>query len=207
LGPDLGEPVAVEAMAHAMFGDASRARQLFGKAVRLAPDSNEVHQLLGRACFAHLEPRLAPTMLERAAALRSDDFKSASLAATACVMVGDFDRATANFALTLRRADSWLQSFPDDFQAVSARAHCLVQLKREDDASAALAAACSHADPVRHSPACALALAGESRRAMEVLEQSVDEGWRYAAWLRRDPCLNGLRRDPRFQRLARSIDA
>jgi DNA-binding winged helix-turn-helix (wHTH) protein len=206
LGPKLGEPVAVEAMAHAMFGDASRARQLFSKAVRLAPDSNEVHQLLGRACFAHLEPRLAPTMLERAAALRPDDFQSACLAATARVMVGDLDRATANFALTLRRTDSWLQVFPDDFKALSTRAHCLVHLG-EDGAGAALAAACSHTDPVRHSPACVLALAGESGRAMDVLEESVDEGWRYSAWLRRDPCLNGLRADPRFQRLARSINA
>jgi adenylate cyclase len=207
LAPHLGEPLAVEATAHAMSGDDSRARLLFTKALRMAPDSNEVHHLLGRACFAYLEPRLAPTILERAAALRSDDFQSASLAGTASVMVGDFDRAMSNFSLTLRRVDSWLQIFPDDFKALSARAHCLVQLGRYSEASAVLDAVCSHTEPVRHSPACVLALAGESNRAIEVLEQSVDEGWRYSAWLRRDPCLDSLRNTPRFKRIARSIGA
>jgi len=207
LAPDFGEPIAVEALAHAMYGNGSRALQLFSKALRMAPDSNEVHHLLGRACFAHLEPRLAPSMLERAAALRSDDFQSPQLAGTSCEMIGDLERARANFALALRRVEAWLQIFPDDYKALSGRAHCLVQLNREDEASVALASVCSHADPVRHSPACVLALSGELDRAMDVLEQSVDEGWRYSAWLRRDPCLNELRGAPRIQHIARSIDA
>jgi adenylate cyclase len=207
LAPSLGEPVAVEAMAHAMFGNRSRAAKLFGLAVRLAPNSHEVHELLGRACFAHLEARLAPAMLERAALLRSDDFQSASLAGTAWVMLGEPNRAIADFELTLRRVDSWLQIFPHDFKALSNKAHCLVQLGRNDEAHSVLGAVCSHSDPVRHSPACVLSLAGELNAAMDVLEQSVDEGWRYSAWLRRDPCLNELRRTPRFQRIARSIGA
>lgn len=207
LAPSLGEPVAVEATAYAMCGNGSRARQLFGKAIRLAPHSNEVHNLLGRACFAHLEARLAPSILERAAALRSDDFVSQLLAATSWEMNGDFERARANFALALLRVDAWLQIFPDDYKALSGRAHCLVQLKRDNEASSALATVCSHSDPVRHSPACVLSLAGEFDRALDVLEQSVAEGWRYSAWLKRDPCLNSLRSTPRFRRIARSINA
>jgi DNA-binding winged helix-turn-helix (wHTH) protein len=207
LAPHLGEPVAVEALAHAMYGNDSRSRQLFGVAVRLAPSSNEVHHLLGRACFAHLDARLAPSVLERAAALRSDDFVSAQLAATSCELNGDFERARINFALTLGRVDAWLDIFPGDYKALSGRAHCLVQLNRDEEACTALGTVCGHAEPVRHSPACVLSLAGELGRALDVLEESVEEGWRYSAWLRRDPCLNRLRTTPRFQRIARSIDA
>ena len=205
LAPDFGEAFAVEALAHAMHGDSSRARQLFGKALRIEPHSHQVHFLLGRACFAHLDPRLAPPMLERAAALHSDDFQSAQLAATASEMIGDFDRAQINFAVALRRAERWLQTFPNDYKALSGRAHCLIQLRCRDQAESALATVCSHEEPVRHSPACALALHGELDKAMDALEQSVDEGWRYAAWLARDPCLHGLRKTPRFNQVARAI--
>lgn len=205
--PGYGEALAVEALAHAMYGDRARAHRLFRGALRLSPRSGEVHELLGRACFAHLQPEFAAPVFERAAALRVDDFSSLVLAATASEMVHDFDRARVNYIRALARLEMRLAAAPDEYRPLASKAHCLIQLERHAEAASVLGSVCAHPEPVPHSPACVLALAGEGERAMDALEDCIESGWRYGAWLQRDPCLNSLRSMPRFQRLARAINA
>lgn len=205
LDPTLAEAFAVEGMIQAMFGDGGRARRLFRSAILLKPDSNETHYLLGRACFAHLEPRLAAPMLERAAALRGDDYDSLVLAGVSSEMIGDHCRARSNYILALPRLEARLAAFPGEYGALRGKAHCLVVLGRIAEVEPLLEQLYRHSDPIRHSPACILARMGESRKALDVLEESVDQGWRHAAWLRRDPCLQSLRETGRFRRIARSI--
>lgn len=207
LEPGLAEPLAVEASIHAVSGNDGPARQLFRAAMRMKPDCNETYHLLGRACFSELDPKLAAPVLERAAMLRGDDYNSLVLAATSSEMVGDPARARANYVLALPRIDARLEAFPEEYRALSGKAHCLVQLGRIGEAEPLLRRVCDHPDPVRHSPACIFALAGEGRAALDVLESSVDQGWRHAAWMRRDPCLHSLRGTARFRRIARSIGA
>jgi TolB-like protein/DNA-binding winged helix-turn-helix (wHTH) protein/Tfp pilus assembly protein PilF len=59
-------------------------------------------------------------------------------------------------------------------------------------------------DRANYPQALALALLGESRAAIDVLEEEFERGWRKRWWyvFEREPAFEGLRRDPRFQKLA-----
>lgn len=52
---------------------------------------------------------------------------------------------------------------------------------------------------------CTYARAGHADRALDVLEQVVDLGWRHGAWLARDPDFERLRTEPRYRRIAAGI--
>lgn len=199
------EALAAEGFIYAIGGDYRRALDHFAVAVRGAPLSSDVHYLLGRACFAELDVELAAPMLERAAMLRVDDYHSLMLAGKARVMRGDAKRARSNFSLAASRIGPRLDAFPDDFRALCGLARCLVHLDRLDEASTLLERACDHSDPMNYHLACTFARAGETQRALDILELVVEHGWNHRAWLDRDPDFDGLRHDRRFIRIASSI--
>ena len=203
--PASAEAFAVQGFTYAVGGDYSRALQSFRIAVRLQPKSSDVHYLLGRACFAELDVELAGPMLERAAALRSDDYYSLVLAGKARQMIGDEVRARADFVQAEARLRPRLDAYPDDFRAVCGLARCLVHLERHAEAWTLLERVRDHSDPMKYHLACTFARAGEMTRALEMLERVVDHGWNHRAWLERDPDFDGLRHDRRFIRIAERV--
>jgi hypothetical protein len=144
-------------------------------------------------------------MLERAAALRGDDYHSLMLAGKARQMIGDDGRARTNFAHAAARIGPRLEACPDDFRALCGLARCLVHLERFVEASALMDRVNGHSDPMNYHLACTFARAGETRRALDILEEVIDHGWRHGAWLSRDPDFDGVRQDGRFRRIARTI--
>jgi DNA-binding winged helix-turn-helix (wHTH) protein/Tfp pilus assembly protein PilF len=205
-----GDPRSAEAFAatgfiHAIGGHHARAMRHFRVAVQLDPRSSDVHYLLGRACFADLDASLAAPMLERAAALRGDDYHSLMLAGKARAMRGEEPAARADFAQAAGRIRPRLEAHPADYRALCGLSRCLVQLGRLDEAHALLDRVRDHSDPMNYHLACTFARAGETARALDTLEQVVDHGWNHRAWLDRDPDFDGLRGDRRFNRIAESI--
>jgi len=201
------EAFAATGFIHAIGGDHPRAMRHFRVAVQLDPRSSDVHYLLGRACFADLDASLAAPMLERAAALRADDYHSLMLAGKARAMRGDEPAARADFAQAAARIRPRLDAHPEDFRAICGLSRCLVHLGRLDEAHALLDRLDDHSDPMNYHLACTFARAGETRRALDTLEQVVDHGWNHRAWLDRDPDFDRLRGDRRFIRIAESIAA
>jgi tetratricopeptide (TPR) repeat protein len=58
------------------------------------------------------------------------------------------------------------------------------------------------ADPIIHyNLACSYALVGKVDQAIGTLEQAIALGYHDSGYLQRDPDLDGIRRDPRFQAL------
>lgn len=203
--PRSAEAYAAQGFVYSVARDCPRALQSFRVAVGLAPGSSEVHYLLGRACFAELDAALAAPMLERAAALRADDYHSLMLAGKARQMRGEEAPARADFAEAAARIRPRLDARPDDYRAICGLARCLVHLGRLDEAHILFDRIRDHSDPMNYHLACTFARAGETRRALDTLEQVVDHGWNHRAWLDRDPDFDGLRGDPRFIRIAASI--
>ncbi len=201
------EAFAAEGLIFALRGDFARSVERFGLAIAFRPNSAETHYLLGRSCLAELEFSLAATMFERAAALRADDYHSLILAGKARQKSGSAKRAFANFALALPRIESRLIADDEDYRALCAKARALWQLGRPDEASALMDRIAAHPDPMNYHLACTFARAGEQRRAMDVLEEVIDLGWRHGAWLERDPDLDDLRGERRFKRIAASVGA
>ena len=203
--PRSAEAFAAQGFIYAIGRDYPRALRHFRHAVRLEPRSSDVHYLLGRACFAELDAALAAPMLERAAALRSDDYHSLMLAGKARQMRGEEAAARADFALAATRIRPRLDALPDDYRAICGLARSLVHLGQLDEAGVLLGRIRDHSDPMNYHLACTFARAGETRRALDTLEQVVDHGWNHRAWLDRDPDFDGLRGDRRFIRIAQSI--
>ena len=204
IDPQLSEAYAVEGLILAISGKFDSAQRLFSQAIRLNPDSAETHYLFGRACLAELNMELAAPMLERSAALRPDDYHALMLAGKARQMIGHDDLARRDFALTIDRASSFIESFPDDTRALCADARARFQLGQTKSAYDALEKVVVNHEPCYHL-ACTFARAGESRIALDMLEQVVDHGWNHSRWLDRDPDFQPFRGNRRFERIAQSI--
>ncbi|HJS39881.1 MAG TPA: winged helix-turn-helix domain-containing protein [Sphingomicrobium sp.] len=202
IDPDLAEAYAVEGLIYAINGKFERGRRQFARALQLKPDCGDTHYLFGRACFAELDIDLAAPMLERSAALKPDDYHALMLAGKARQILGHEQLARRNFAVTIGRAAPFIAA--DDKRAMCADARARFQLGETDPAYIALEKAAAGHEPCYHL-ACTFARAGESRTALDLLEEVVDAGWNHSRWLERDPDFQGYKGHPRFERIARSI--
>jgi tetratricopeptide (TPR) repeat protein len=204
IDPDLAQAYAVEGLIFAINGKLDVGTKQFARAMQLKADCGETHYLFGRACFAELNIALAAPMLERSAALRPDDYHALMLAGKARQMLGDDELAKRNFAMTIARTTPYILAFPDDTRALCCEARARYHLGQKDAAYDALEKSAVNHEPCYHL-ACAFARAGDSRMALDLLEQVVDLGWNHSRWLERDPDFQSYRGHPRFERIARSI--
>ena len=204
IDPNLAQAYAVEGLIFAINGKLDVGTKEFARALQLNPDCGETHYLFGRACFAELNIGLAAPMLERSAALRPDDYHALMLAGKARQMLGDEDLAKRDFAMTIARTNPYIVAFPDDTRALCCEARARYHLGQTGAAYDALEKSAVNHEPCYHL-ACAFARAGDSRTALDLLEQVVDLGWNHSRWLERDPDFQGYRGNPRFERIARSI--
>jgi adenylate cyclase len=206
------EPGSAEALAALGFltavrGDHRGGCERFIQSLARAPQSSETHYLIGRSCLVAGEYRAAAAILERAASLRDDDYQSLAFAGKMRLKLGEEASARANFVRGLRRAEAFLQSWPDSYRAVRCLADCLWHLGRKAEAVALLDRMLNHDDPMPYYNASFLALAGETDVALETLSDAVDEGWRHAAFLAHDQDFDSLRGEIRFRRIARTAGA
>jgi DNA-binding winged helix-turn-helix (wHTH) protein/Tfp pilus assembly protein PilF len=206
IDPDCAEAMAADGIIHALGGDFRRALGRFRASILRDPGSNETHYLLGRACFAEFNVALAAPMFERAAALRPDDYHSLILAGKARQMIGEAPRAHADFSQALTRVRARLAADPSDYRGWCGLARCLVHLG-EDEQAYELVDRMRGNDPMDYYLACTLARAGDGERALDTLEQVIDQGWNHSAWLDRDPDFDRLRQHGRFRRIAGAIGA
>ncbi|HKX90920.1 MAG TPA: winged helix-turn-helix domain-containing protein [Sphingomicrobium sp.] len=202
--PGLAQAYAVEGLIFAINGKLDVGTKQFARAMQLKSDCGETHYLFGRACFAELNIALAAPMLERSAALRPDDYHALMLAGKARQMLGDDELAKRDFAMTVARTIPYIAAFPDDTRALCADARARYHLGQKGAAYDALAKSAVNHEPCYHL-ACAFARAGDSRMALDLLEQVVELGWNHSRWLERDPDFLSYRGHPRFERIARSI--
>ena len=203
----LAEAYAAEGFLLAIARNRARSAACFRTALDLRPESAETLYLVARACMATGSPVPAASMLERAASLRADDYHSLVLAGKIHQMLADERQARSNYKRALPRLEAHLDAHPDDFRALSGKARSLWYLGKTDEAMAVLDVIAAHPDPMQYSLACTLAQVGHARQALDVLEDVVERGWRYRAWLERDPDFAALRGDRRYKRIAASIAA
>ena len=94
---------------------------------------------------------------------------------------------------------------PERAQAWSTLAHSLLRAGQRDEAlqafKEAIAIDASGRSMHYYNLACAYALLGRTEDALGALEQSVREGYKDFAWIKRDGDLRSLRDHPRFQAL------
>jgi adenylate cyclase len=146
--------------------------------------------------------------LERAAAIRPDDYQTPTMLLQVYYALGrESDRHNAALRtaeLTRKRLDLR----PDDVRALCMNAEAHYVLGERAQALARIDSAYA-IDPgdvcTLYNSACVFALDGEIDRALAAIEGAVRGGYTYREWLERDPDLVHLRAHPRFRALMESL--
>lgn len=199
------EAFATEAFTLAMCGEAARSAANFQQSLNRKPHDAETFYLLGLSTVIQADLPSAATILEHAARLRPGDFRTLLIAGKLRLALDQPDLARRNFASALPTLETRLLADPEDVRALRGKARCLLHLGAPDKARELMSKASRQSDPLNYQLACTLAFAGETHRALDVLEEAVDLGWRHKAWLERDPDLDVLRDHPRYNRIIGSI--
>jgi adenylate cyclase len=208
LDPDLAEAHAARGAVLFVSGHLAEAEVAFRRAVDLDPRLFEARYFHARACFQ--QGRYAEAAeLYRAASEVREDYASSFFAAQSLESLELHDEAREAYQEALNVAERFLDLNPDDPRAATMRAVSLCRLGRVDE-GLAWADRALDIDPedagVRYNAACLYALAGNASRALDCLESAVSVGFGNREWLARDPDLDGVRSEPRFQGIMNSLE-
>jgi len=208
LAPDLPE-------AHAAFGWANthgehykEAEVALQRALELNPSSWDALYLSARLCFAQGRFKEALDYFHRAGEVDPEDYQSLALATLIEVKLGEDALMQETARRGIERARRHLLQHPDDARAHYMTAFMLHRMDEPERAleHAKLAEKLSPNDPgTQYNLACFYSLAGERDRALGLLEHIVGTGFGNPDWIDKDPDLDSLRDDPRFEALRKRL--
>ncbi|MEM9061493.1 MAG: winged helix-turn-helix domain-containing protein [Pseudomonadota bacterium] len=206
MAPDQAMTQSVLGFALSNQGEHGAAFDAFNRAVTRDP-TWEANYLLGRACFVAGRHRIGALVLERAAALRPEDYHTLMVAAKVWSAAGDEVRRRDCLARALTRIQSQDLGSEANLRRKSDQLVCQLGLSLGEesvllDEAEALV---ERGDPYFYYLAGALARAGRSEAALEGLDDIVSQGWGHGAWLRQDPNLSNLHHTHRFKRITVAV--
>jgi adenylate cyclase len=204
LAPNLADAHVARGCALTQSRRYEEAAQAFEAAIELNKNLFEAYYYYARSSFARGEIELSAELFRKAAAVRREDFQSASLAAQSLRILGRHDEARELRREGIGRAERALELNPTDARALS-----LAPLDLLDEGQAERALEwCERAltlNPDDMSTlingACLHARLGRKDRALDLLESAVARHGAQRDWIEHDPDYDSLRDDPRFQRL------
>jgi adenylate cyclase len=206
LDPELAEAHAARGMVLLAAGRLPEAEMAFEKASELDPQLFDARYFHGRALFQGGHFTEAAEMFRKATALR-DDYQAAYFAAQAMEADGDTEVAMDAYRVALATAERRMELNPDDARAATMRAVSLARLGRVEEAVrwGERALEIDRTDgSVLYNVACLFSVTHHVDRALECLGDAVARGFGSPEWLARDPDLDPLRDDPRFERIMAS---
>ena len=206
LNPNLALAHSAQGYALAMAGHWKAAQASHARALSLDARDPLVLHNVAWYLMSSGDCRAAAVYFENVSRLEADNIKGFFLAAKLCRA---FDRARShrNAQRALRRARARLDFDPTDPRALSAAAAAMALLGKPGASAASL-----ERIDVRNSSqaiyhASAWAIIGECDRAVRLLEELFDHGWRDTYWLDADPALASLASHKRFQRMRSQLSA
>ena len=211
LAPDLAEAHVAHANTLWLGGDFEAAIAAFERAIALNDGLYEAHYYLGRTCYANGRFARAVAAFEAAHRVRSDEFQALALASSASETLGD-EALTRD--LTQRGVAAALAEAEQDPENERARyMAALLQLRMGDleggrrNVEAALRLRPDDFGTL-YNATCFYAIAGETTRALDLLDYAVAAGHGFRGWIEQDSDLANLHGLPRFKEIvARLADA
>jgi adenylate cyclase len=204
LAPGLAEAHAARGLALAIGGHHEDANREFETAIRLDPKLYEAFFYYANGRFAEGKLEEAAKLFEQAAIVRPEDYQALALCSMCYVGLGREAEAQATFRKTARNAERHVELNPDDPRALYLGGNAWCQLGQKEkglewgDRALAL-------DPgdaaVLYNVACLNAVEGRLDRALDLLEQAVQNGFGHREWIENDVDLIPLRDQPRFRTL------
>jgi serine/threonine protein kinase/Flp pilus assembly protein TadD len=206
LDPELAEAHAASGLAFALKKNFQEAEQEFETAIRLDPKLYEAYYFYARTSFQQGHAEKAASLYEQASRINPDDYQSVSLLAALYHGMGREAQAQAAQLRALELTERHVELHPDDPRAHYLGAGILARLGKQERslewARQALAIEPGEASTL-YNVGCVYSLLGKSEDAIDCLEKVVAQGAFYKAWAKRDPDLESLRTNPRFQALVR----
>jgi len=206
LAPDQAEAHASRSYALTTNGKYAEAEVEFKAAIALDPQLYEAYYYAGRAYFAQGKYRQAADAFIQAGTIRPDDVVTASLTSTSLQAVGTEEEKRKAAQHSVDVAERYLALNPDDALALSRCATNLVSmgeiekgLKRAEQAYAMNPSLC------RYNVACTHMLAGQTERALELLEVHARAGKVLLDWLEKDSDWDKARDHPRYKAIVESL--
>ena len=204
LDANLAEAHAAMAGVLALSGDYDAAQKEIEIALRLDPESADVHKEAARLRFHQRRLPDAVQHWEKVAALVETDFASGGLLITCYTALGDGDGLRRVAQRTLTRAEKAIAMDADNGSAMAAVVSCLLVLGDADRAKDwARRAVLLDPDNVtmRYNLACDMVVhRRDFDAAIELLAPVLKKtGSEQLEWLKSDPDLDPLRDDARFQ--------
>jgi adenylate cyclase len=200
LAPDLAQAHASRSYALTINGKYAEAEAEFKAAIDLDPQLYEAYYYAGRAYFAQGKFQEAVDAFSQAANIRPDDVTAAALTSTSMRALGDekeFVRASRH---SIEVAEKHLLLNPDDALARSRVANDLIALGEiEKGLEYAERAYSVGPNNCRYNVACAHKIAGNTERALDLLEEHARTGGVHADWLEQDVDWESVRDLPRFK--------
>jgi serine/threonine protein kinase/tetratricopeptide (TPR) repeat protein len=205
LDPTLAEAHAARGFALSQMQRHEEAEQAFQTAIKLDGQQFEARYFYARALFEQGKFAEAARLFVDAFRVR-EDYQAAFFAAQSYAALRHEDDAAAAYRTALQAVERHLDLNPDDPRAATMRAVALCRVgNREAGLEWAERAVAIDRDDagVRYNVACLYALEGETEKAIASLEDAVRNGFGRVEWFKRDPDLDSLRGDPRFEALLR----
>lgn len=201
----LGEGLAARALARSAAGDTAGALDDFRTSIRLKPDAVKTYCRLAHVFFTDGAFGAAVAACDRAALLPAGELRPYLLAAKALRAMGDDAGARLRARRGFAAAQARLRHAPANVPALCNVFCGLVDAGDLDAAFRILSEPREVSDTLSYYMIGGLVRAGETRMALTQLEEVLDHGWSYGAYLARDPDLAPLRGEPRFRRMTAAL--
>ncbi|WP_306141718.1 winged helix-turn-helix domain-containing protein [Roseibium sp. MMSF_3412] len=205
---DRSSPLAQSALGyvHALFGSWTAAER--GHAFALSRNARDPLILHNAAWYlmSRGKWRAALSYFEQVGDLEPHNIKGYLIAAQLSSS-SDPSRSRRNAERALKRARARIEEDPTDPRALTAAAVLMALLGERQAAFASMEDINVRGSSQAIYHASAMALIGETDRAILLLEELFDHGWRDVFWLDADPGLATLTHDRRFRRMRQSLAA
>jgi TolB-like protein/cytochrome c-type biogenesis protein CcmH/NrfG len=205
LDSGLAEAHAAHGFALWLMNQHDDAQEEFETAIKLDQQQFEARYFYARACFQRGKLIQALKLFEESCQVR-EDHEARFFAAQTYTALGRDEEAKTAYRQALRAAEKRLELHPDDARAVTMGAVSLCRMGQKVEglewAQRALTIDPEDAG-VRYNVACLYALEEQKEKAIMSLEEAFRVGFANVEWVEKDPDLNSLHDDPRFQALLR----
>jgi adenylate cyclase len=204
LDPNLAEAHVARGNVLTLLERNDEADQSFRRGTALGPGLRDAWYYYARFLFSVGRYAESARAYEESAKVNPDDYDSLMLQAMPFRRMGEDAKAQASFRRAVDAADRVLQTSPDDVRALYLSGGALVLLGEQKKGFERLEQAVAlkpYDYAVLYNAACSFALAGNTARALELLDRAVGTGRGYRAWFEHDPDLDSLRTLPRFREI------
>jgi len=209
LDPDSAEAHASYGMALSMNKRHDAAEKEFETAIMLNPSLFEAHYFYARDCLAQGKFEKAARLFSDAVRVNPEDYQSPVFLSQVYFELGRNREGMESALCAAKAVEKHLEMHPDDARALYLGSYSHAKVGNVETARdwAKRALDADRNEPaVLYNVACSYTMLGDNDRALDLLEQAVDMGFGYKAWLINDTSLKPLQDEPRLKALLQRLD-